>query len=62
MTNAAIALQLLIDLTNQGLKIQQALQQAQSEGRDITSAELDAASNSTDDALTRLKAAIASLG
>jgi len=57
-SNVALALQILIDLTTQGLKLQQILQQAQAEGRDITAAELDLASQSTNDAIARLKAAI----
>lgn len=60
--NAAIAIQLLIDLTLQGLKLQQALQQAQLENRDLTPEELDVASSSADAALVRLKASINSMG
>lgn len=60
--NAAIALQLLIDLTTQGLKLQQILFQAQSENRDISPEELDSASAAADMSLTRLKASIDTLG
>lgn len=61
-TNTAIAIELLIDLTTQGLKLQQALQTATMENRDLTSEELNAASDSADQALARLKASIGSLG
>jgi hypothetical protein len=60
-TNAAIALQLLIDLTVQGLRLQEALKTAQEENRDLTPEELNLASNSADQALVRLKASIDTL-
>lgn len=56
--NTLIALQLLIELTTQGLKIQQALKQAHDEGRDITPDELKSASSSADLAIARLKVAL----
>lgn len=60
-TNAAIAIQILIELTNQALKIQEALKTAQLENRDITAAELDIASKTADEAIANLKAVIASM-
>lgn len=60
--NAALALQLAIDLITQALKIQQVLQAAQLENRDISAAELDVASTEADQSLTRLRTTISSMG
>lgn len=61
-TNAAVAIGLLIDLTTQALKLQQTLQTAAAEGRDVTADELKTAQGSAQMAIDALRAKINSLG
>ncbi len=59
MGNAAIAVQLILGLLDRASAIGGLLKQAQTEGRDITDAELDALAVDDDAAAKALKDAIA---
>lgn len=58
MKNIDVLLQLLISLLGQANGITELLQRAQSEGRDVTEAELDTLAAKDDDARLRLQDAI----
>lgn len=60
--NIVLALSSLIDLTTRALQLQQKLQTAISEGRDITTAELDQAAADAQASIDRLKATIETMG
>ena len=56
--NIVTALSLLLQLTTQAAELTKLINNARSEGRDITDAELDALAGQEDEARNRLRAAI----